>query len=83
MEHELWSLIFANPGLRGVGLHTVGVLTPKPELATAEDLANDQRQFLGGLKTAAATARLAEPEYMILGMSGRVGTTAATAGHPD
>lgn len=72
MEHELWSLIFANPGvhgLHGIGLHTVNVITPAPQLATAADLSNYQEQFLGGLRAAVDTARLAEPEYMILGMS--------------
>jgi maleate isomerase len=72
MEHELWSLIFANQGprgLRGVGLHTANVVTPKPKLATAEDLLDYQKQFLDGLKGAVDTALLAEPEYMILGMS--------------
>ncbi len=41
MEYELWSIIFKNQGthgLRGVGLHTTNVLTPKPKLETAEDL---------------------------------------------
>lgn len=72
MEHELWSIIFANQGprgLRGVGLHTANVVTPKPKLANEEDLLNYQKQFLGGLKAAVDTARLAEPQYMILGMS--------------
>jgi len=71
-EHELWSLIFANQGprgLRGVGLHTVTVTTPKPRLATEQDLLDYQAQFLGGLKAAVDTALLAEPEYMIMGMS--------------
>jgi maleate isomerase len=72
MEHELWSIIFANQGprgLRGVGLHTANVITPKPKLTTEEDLLNYQQQFLGGLKGAVDTALLAEPEYMIMGMS--------------
>src|SRR5687768_13575369 len=65
MEHELWSLIFANPRLRGVGLHTVNVITPSPKLETDADLLNYQKQFLGGLKGAVDAARLADPEYMI------------------
>jgi maleate isomerase len=72
MEHELWSVIFANQGprgLRGVGLHTANVVTPRPKLATEEDLLDYQKQFLSGLKAAVDTARLAEPQYMILGMS--------------
>lgn len=72
MEHELWSLIFANQGprgLRGVGLHTANVVTPSPKLGSAEDLLDYQRQFLGGLKAAVDIALMAAPEYMILGMS--------------
>ncbi len=51
------------------GLHTANVVTPKPKLATEEDLLNYQKQFLGGLRSAVDIARLAEPQYMILGMS--------------
>lgn len=72
MEHELWRLIFANQGprgLHGVGLHTTNVVTPKPKLATEQDLLDYQKQFLGGLMAAVDTALLAEPEYMIMGMS--------------
>jgi maleate isomerase len=69
MEHELWSIIFANLSLRGVGLHTVNVITPNPTLETEPDLLNYQKQFLGGLKGAVDTAELAQPEYMIMGMS--------------
>lgn len=72
MEHELWSLIFANQGpdgLRGVGLHTVNVITPRPKLETEADLLEYQKQFLGGLRSAVDTARLAQPDYMIMGMS--------------
>ncbi len=72
MEHELWSIIFANQGprgLHGVGLHTANVVTPKPQLESEEDLMNYQRQFLGGLKAAVEVAALAQPEYMIMGMS--------------
>ncbi len=72
MEHELWSLIFANQGpngLRGVGLHTVNVITPRPKLETEADLLEYQKQFLGGLRSAVDTAKLSQPEYMIMGMS--------------
>lgn len=72
MEHELWSIVFANQAngaLRGVGLHTANVVTPRPRFETEEDLMHYQKQFLGGLRAAVDTARLAEPEYMILGMS--------------
>ncbi len=72
MEHELWGLIFANQGpngLHGVGLHTVNVITPSPKLETEADLLEYQKQFLGGLRSAVDTAKLGQPEYMIMGMS--------------
>ncbi|MGH8625046.1 MAG: maleate cis-trans isomerase family protein [Gammaproteobacteria bacterium] len=72
MEHELWSIIFKNQGphgLRGVGLHTANVMTPKPKLETEEDLIEYKKQFLGGLRSAVDAASLAEPQYMIMGMS--------------
>ena len=72
MEHELWSIVFKNQGpngLNGVGLHTANVLTPKPQLKTEEDLAEYKKQFLGGLRTAVDGALLAEPQYLIMGMS--------------
>ena len=37
MEHELWSVVFSRDGreaLRGVGLHTSVVMTPRPQLVT-------------------------------------------------
>ena len=72
MEHELWSIVFNNQGpngLKGVGLHTANVLTPNPKFETEEDLIEYKRQFLGGLKTAVDEALLAQPQYMIMGMS--------------
>ncbi len=72
MEHELWGVIFENQGpngLNGVGLHTANVPTPKPQLKTEEDLREYKKQFLGGLKTALDGALLAEPQYLIMGMS--------------
>lgn len=72
MEHELWSIIYKNQGpqgLRGVGLHTAPVTTPKPRLETEEDLRAYKKQFLGGLRAAVDVAALAEPQYMIMGMS--------------
>ncbi|HYO64025.1 MAG TPA: hypothetical protein VER08_10375 [Pyrinomonadaceae bacterium] len=72
MEHELWGIIFRNQGpggLRGVGLHTANVITPKPKLETEADLIEYQRQFLGGLRAAVDAASLAQPQYMIMGMS--------------
>lgn len=72
MEHDLWSMVFRNPGpkgLRGVGFHTASVITPRPTLETAEDLLEYKRQFLSGMRAAVDAALLAEPQYMILGMS--------------
>ena len=72
MEHELWSILFKNQGpkgLNGVGLHTSNVLTPKPQFKTEEDLIEYKKQFLGGLKAAVDGALLAEPHYLIMGMS--------------
>jgi maleate isomerase len=72
MEHELWDIIFKNQGphgLSGVGLHTATVITPKPKLETADDLLEYKRQFLGGLRVAVDAASLAQPQYMIMGMS--------------
>ena len=72
MEHELWGIIFKNQGLhglRGVGLHTANVVTPKPKLETEEDLTEYKKQFLGGLRSAMDVASLAEPQYMLMGMS--------------
>jgi maleate isomerase len=68
MEHELWSIILLG-GLDGIGLHTSSVLTPKPQLRTEEDLLAYRRQFLGGLRAALESALLAEPQYLIMGMS--------------
>jgi maleate isomerase len=72
MAHELWGIIFKNQGpheLRGVGLHATNVMTPKPKLASEEDLMEYKKQFLGGLRSAVDAASLAQPQYMIMGMS--------------
>ncbi len=72
MEHELWSIILSNQasdGLEGIGLHTSNVLTPKPQLRTEQDLLEYRRQFLEGLQAAVDTALLAQPQYLIMGMS--------------
>lgn len=72
MEHDLWRLVFANQGpggLRGVGLHTTPVVTPRPRLERPEDLLEYRDQFLGGLSSAVDRALLAEPDALILGMS--------------
>ena len=72
MEHDLWSIVFNNPGaegLAGVGLHTTNVITPRPTLETPADLLEYRRQFLSGMRAAIDTASLAQPQYMIMGMS--------------
>ena len=52
-----------------MGLHTSIVLTPRPILATAADLLEYRQQFLNGLKSAIDTALMAQPQYLIMGMS--------------
>lgn len=72
MEHELWGIIFKNQDsskLAGIGLHTSTVSTPRPILATATDLLEYRQQFLTGLKSAIDTALIAQPQYLIMGMS--------------
>lgn len=70
MEHELWTIIGKNPEvLKGVGLHTANVVTPKPKLETEADLMAYKEQFLSGVKSAIDVAQLAQPQYMIMGMS--------------
>ena len=72
MEHELWSIIFANPGakgLAGVGLHASPVLTPRPDVSSAKGIEEYRQQFLSGVESAVKTALLAAPQYMIMGMS--------------
>ena len=72
MEQELWGLIFANQGpeeLRGIGIHTTTVAIPRPQVGTAEGLANFKEQFLGGLESAVTLALLAPPQYLIMGIS--------------
>jgi maleate isomerase len=69
MEHELWTIIVKNPALDGVGLHTANVTTPRPKFGTAEELLEYKRQFLDGLKAATEQVLLAQPQYLIMGMS--------------
>jgi maleate isomerase len=71
-EHELWSILGHNAGrhgLKGVGIHTANVMTPRPQFGTADDLLEYQRQFLGGLTAAVDQVLLAQPQYLIMGMS--------------
>jgi maleate isomerase len=70
MEHELWSIIFNNQAqLKGVGLHTVNVQTPKFSFKTAQDLIDYRENFIKGLALATDQALIARPEYLIMGMS--------------
>ena len=72
MEHELWSIIFRNQrpeGLQGIGLHTSTVITPSPKLDSVQALDAYRAQFVGGLKAAVDAALLAQPHFMIMGMS--------------
>lgn len=70
MEHELWSLIFENrPQLKGIGLHTVNVQTPKVSLKSVQDLVIYRENFIKGLDSATDQALIARPQYLILGMS--------------
>lgn len=72
MEYDLWDIIFKNQGsngLRGVGLHTSSIQTPRPKLETETDLVEYKNQILGGAKAAVDIALLAQPHYLIMGMS--------------
>ena len=71
IEYELWSIIFNNQqnGLDGVGIHVANILTPKAKLQTEADLDAYKIQFIGGLNAAIEQVALAQPEYLIMGMS--------------
>lgn len=72
MEYDLWDIVLKNQGpdgLRGVGLHTSNIVTPRPKLETAADLVDYKNQILGGAVAAVETALLAQPHYLIMGMS--------------
>jgi maleate isomerase len=72
MEHELWSILGRNSertAVRGVGLHTANVITPRPRFGNAEELEEYRNQFLSGLAAAVDQALMAEPHYLIMGMS--------------
>lgn len=72
MEHELWSLIADNEelgGLDGIGIKTTPVITPRPNIATLEGIAEYKTGFIGGLGSAVQTALLASPQFLIMGMS--------------
>ena len=70
MEYELWSIIFNNQAsLEGIGLHTSNIYTPKFTISNEADLESYKNQFIGGLENAVENSALAQPEYLILGMS--------------
>jgi len=52
-----------------VGLHTTPVSTPAPRFGNAAELAAYKEQFLGNLRTAVAQALLAQPQFLLMGMS--------------
>jgi len=72
MEHELWSIIFKNQGaggLAGVGIHTANISTPRAQLKTEADLLEYKEQITSGMNGALEQALLAQPQYLIMGMS--------------
>jgi maleate isomerase len=70
MEFELWSIIFKNSlVLEGIGIHTTNIITPKFKISTEEDLEAYKIQFIDGLQNAITNSTLAQPEYLIMGMS--------------
>lgn len=72
MEHDLWDIVHRTRltgGLQGVGLVTVRIATPAPQLRTDADRARYGRQFLEGLAAAGEAALLTRPDSLILGMS--------------
>ncbi len=69
VEHELWTIICRNRSLDGIGIHTSNVVTPRPKLESEADLQDYAAQFLQGLKQAVDVALLADPEYLLMGMS--------------
>jgi len=71
MEQELWSILKKGDTteLNGVGIHTVNVVTPKPQVGTAAEVAQYGQAFLGGLERSLNTVLMSQPQYLIMGMS--------------
>merc|ERR1719424_1848848 len=71
MEQELWSILKKGGAaeLNGVGIHTVNVVTPKPQVGTAAEVEQYKQAFLGGLERSLNTVLMAQPQYLIMGMS--------------
>ncbi len=70
VESEMWDVILSNRDvLPGVGLHMSTILTTAPNFGTAEELEIYKRVFNKNVISAANTAMLAEPQYLIMGFS--------------
>jgi len=74
MEPEFYYMLYhgkngENPALHGIGVHHVPIMTSKPAVATAEDVAEYGRQFLKGVKPAWDLMKLSQPQYLVMGMS--------------
>lgn len=69
MEHELWEIIFNNPSLEGVGIHTTNIQIPKVSIQSEADMEHFKTGFIGSLDKAVKEASMARPEYLIMGMS--------------
>ena len=74
MEAELWHILKRGAAggdaeVNGVGIHAANVLTPKPDYSTPKAVAAYNNAFAAGLQITLKTLRLAEPQYLIMGMS--------------
>lgn len=72
MEKEIWNVLMNNhavKSLQQIGFHTSNVLIPKLKIETEHDILTYKESFLHGLKDAVNTALLADPDYMMMGMS--------------
>lgn len=70
VESEMWDVLGQNrEALAGVGLHATSIVTPAPRFGNAEELETYKQIFNTNLLEAAATALLAEPQYMIVAFS--------------
>jgi maleate isomerase len=72
MEKEIWTVFIKNntvKSLQQIGFHTTNVLTPIPNIKTENDILNYKESFLNGLEDAVNMALLADPDYMVMGMS--------------
>lgn len=78
MEAELWYILkrgaLGDRALAGVGIHAAPVITPKPDYSTPEAVQVYNNAFAEGLQVTLKTLQLAEPEYLIMGMSFEAGS---------